>query len=176
MLDKIKNRLTNLVYYKKTIFLAFLLFIFIMVALYVYKVYKDQRKKISHPNSHTMTGDESESINNSSSGSGSGSTSNAHGSKSVDLYLFFTEWCPHCKKAKPEWETLKKNYSGDKNVNGYKINFVEVDCDANSELANKFKVEGYPTIKMVKSNQIIEFDAKPDVKNLEEFLTTVLSK
>jgi len=172
MIDKIKNRLSNLVYYKKTIFLAFVLFIFIMVALYVYKMYKEQRKKITHPSSHTMSENESSA---SGSASASGNTSNS-GSKSVDLYLFFTEWCPHCKKAKPEWETLKKNYSGDRMVNSYKINFVEVDCDANPELANKFNVEGYPTIKMVKGNQIIEFDAKPDAKNLEEFLTTVLSK
>lgn len=169
MLDKIKNRLTNLVYYKKTIFLAFILFIFIMVALYVYKVYKDQRKKITHPESHTMTGEESESIN-------SNDSSKMGGNKTVDLYLFYTEWCPHCKKAKPEWETLKNNYSGAKTVNEYKINFVEVDCEANPDLANKFNVEGYPTIKMVKGNQIIEFDAKPEVKNLEEFLSTVLSK
>jgi len=175
MLDKIKNRLTNLVYYKKTIFLAFILFVFIMVGLYVYKMYKQQQKKITHPNSHTMTEEESDSINHSDSSSSSSST-NASGTKSVDLYLFFTEWCPHCKKAKPEWETLKKGYSVDKPVNGYTINFVEVDCDANPDLANKFKVEGYPTIKMVKGNQIIEFDAKPDVKNLQEFLTTVLSK
>lgn len=171
MLDKIKSRLTNLVYYKKTIFLAFLFFIFIMVALYVYKVYKDQRKKITHPVSHTMTGEESSSKSASDMESGQ-----MQGDKSVDLYLFYTEWCPHCKKAKPEWETLKNNYSGNKTVNGYKINFVEVDCDANPDMANKFKVEGYPTIKMIKGNQIIEFDAKPDVKNLEEFLTTVLSK
>ena len=176
MLDKIKNRLTNLVYYKKTIFLASILFIFIMVALYVYKMYKEQRKKITHPNSHTMSGEESESSNSAQSSGGSGGGNSNAGNKSVDLYLFYTEWCPHCKKAKPEWETLKKNYSGDKLVNGYKVNFVEVDCDANTEVATKFKVEGYPTIKMIKGNQIIEFDAKPEVKNLEEFLTTVLSK
>lgn len=166
MLDKIKNRLTNLVYYKKTIFLAILFFIFIMIGLYVYKVYKQQKVTVNHP-----------SYDNSSEGSASQlpGSSNAAGEKSVDLYLFYTEWCPHCKKAKPEWQTVKQNYL-DKKVNGYKINFVEVDCDADQELASKFNVESYPTIKLVKGNQIIEFDAKVDVKTLEEFITTMLSK
>jgi thiol-disulfide isomerase/thioredoxin len=169
MLDKIKNRLTNLVYYKKTIFLAILFFIFIMIGIYVYKVYKQQKVTIQHP-----------SYNNSSESSGSptdasGSSSNTTGDKSVDLYLFYTEWCPHCKKAKPEWQIVKQNYAT-KKVNGYKINFVEVDCDADQELASKFNVESYPTVKLVKGNQIIEFDAKVDVKTLEEFLTTMLSK
>ena len=50
-----------------------------------------------------------------------------------------------------------------------------MDCDANPEIADKFKVEGYPTIKLVKGNQIVEFDAKPDVKTLEQFLSNVLN-
>lgn len=159
MLNTIKNSLSNLASYKTAIFIAFILFIFIMVSLYVYKNYKQQQKN------NTLPVSEQDNEQNNSSDI----------NNTVDLYLFYTEWCPHCKKAKPEWETLKNKYSTNMTINSYKINFVEVDCDANTELANKFKVEGYPTIKMVKGNQIIEFDAKPDIKNLEEFLSTVLS-
>jgi len=43
------------------------------------------------------------------------------------------------------------------------------------DLANKFNINGYPTIKLVKGNQIIEFDSKPEVKTLETFLSTVLA-
>ena len=70
---------------------------------------------------------------------------------------------------------MKKNYENDRKINGYTLNFIEVDCEANPDLANKFNISGYPTIKLVKGNQVIEFDAKPDVKTLETFLSTVLA-
>ena len=60
--------------------------------------------------------------------------------KVADLYFFYTDWCPHCKRAKPEWDKLKAAVSQGR-VNGYKINFYEVDCEKNKDLADKFKVE-----------------------------------
>ena len=29
-------------------------------------------------------------------------------SETASLYFFYTEWCPHCKTAKPVWEKLKE--------------------------------------------------------------------
>jgi thiol-disulfide isomerase/thioredoxin len=153
MLGNLKQLGGGLASYKKVIFIILLAAVFIVTAVYVYKKHISD-KNSSQPKKQTCASGES---------------------KSADLYLFYTEWCPHCKKTKPEWEQLKKNYSGNNNVNGYKLNFIEVDCDANPEIADKFKVEGYPTIKLVKGNQIVEFDAKPDVKTLEQFLSTVLN-
>ena len=88
------------------------------------------------------------------------------------LILFYVDWCPHCKTTKPIWEKLKQQV-GD-GVNGVKINFIEVDCDKDTDTASKFKVEGYPTIKMVRDNQVIEYDAKPDLDTLTQFLNTSL--
>jgi hypothetical protein len=42
------------------------------------------------------------------------------------------------------------------------------------KLMNKFKVEGYPTIKLLKDGQVIEYDAKPSKDTLIQFLNTVL--
>jgi thioredoxin-like negative regulator of GroEL len=49
-----------------------------------------------------------------------------------------------------------------------------VDCDKEAALAEKFNVQGYPTIKLVKGNQVIEYDAKPEKDTLMEFLHTSL--
>jgi thioredoxin-like negative regulator of GroEL len=49
-----------------------------------------------------------------------------------------------------------------------------VDCEAEPDMADKFKVEGYPTIKLVKNGEVIEYDAKPDKENIIVFLKTVL--
>ena len=92
----------------------------------------------------------------------------------IDIYLFTVTWGPHSKKASPVWEEIKKEYN-DQPFNGYKLNFIEVDGEENPELADKYKVEGYPTIKLIKGNQIIEYDAKPSVEHLKEFLNSTLS-
>lgn len=94
--------------------------------------------------------------------------------QSVELYIFTVDWCPHSKKAIPIWEQLKAKYNN-KPFNGYNIIFIQVDGEANPSLADKYKVEGYPTIKMVKGNQVIEYDAKPELSHLTEFLNSTLA-
>ena len=93
------------------------------------------------------------------------------------LMLFYVDWCPHCKTAKPEWEALKSDYEG-KSINGYTLSFVEYNCTEEtaevSQLMDKYKIEGYPTIKLIKDNQVIEYDAKPTKSTMEQFLNTVL--
>ena len=68
---------------------------------------------------------------------------------------------------------LKEEYDG-KSFNGYKIIFTQIDGEENTDLADKFKIEGYPTIKLVKGNQVIEYDAKPSIEHLKEFLNSTL--
>jgi thioredoxin domain-containing protein 10 len=94
--------------------------------------------------------------------------------KSADVYFFYTTWCPHCKTAKPIWNDFKNEMS-DKTVNGITINFFEVDCDKDPETTSKFNVKGFPTIKLVNGNQIIEYDAKPNKTHLIEFLNSSLA-
>jgi thiol-disulfide isomerase/thioredoxin len=93
------------------------------------------------------------------------------------LMLFYVDWCPHCKTAKPEWDALKTEYEN-KTVNGYTIVFEEHNCTVEGpeveKLMDKYKIEGYPTIKLIKDNQVIEYDAKPTKSTMEQFLNTVL--
>lgn len=89
------------------------------------------------------------------------------------LYFFYTTWCPHCKTAKPIWNEFKESMK-DKKVNGQKVIFIEVDCDKDKALADRYDVKGYPTIKLVSGNQVVEYDAKPDIKSLEQFLQSSL--
>jgi hypothetical protein len=59
-------------------------------------------------------------------------------------------------------------------VNGASLHFIEVDCDKDVATSDKFNVKGFPTIKLMKGNQIIEYDAKPSVVNLIEFVNTAM--
>jgi hypothetical protein len=92
------------------------------------------------------------------------------------IYFFYVDWCPHCKTAYTEWVKFQNEYHGT-DMNGYKVNCIEMNCtDETPEILNtinEYKIEGFPTIKMLKDNQKIEFDAKITYSALEKFLTTM---
>jgi thiol-disulfide isomerase/thioredoxin len=95
----------------------------------------------------------------------------------AELILFYVDWCPHCKTAKPEWEKVKSQYNG-KIINGYTVIFTEVNCTTETpqiqQMVDQYKIEGYPTIKLIKGNQVVDFDAKPTQQSLTQFLNSVI--
>ena len=98
---------------------------------------------------------------------------NENENKVADIYFFYTTWCPHCKKAKPIWANFKSEIKG-KKINGWKINFKEIDCEKEDTVADKFDVDEYPTIKLVRGHDIIEYDARPNKDQLIKFLNEML--
>lgn len=98
-------------------------------------------------------------------------------SKEAELLLFYVDWCPHCKTAKPAWEEIKAQYEN-KTINGYKLIFTEINCTEETaeveQMMNKYNIEGFPTIKLLKDGQVVEYDAKPTKDTLNQFLNTVL--
>jgi len=97
--------------------------------------------------------------------------------QSAELLFFYADWCPHCKTAKPIWNDLKSEYEN-KTINGYKVVFTEINCSEETaevdKMMNQYNVEGYPTIKLLKDGQVIEYDAKPSKDTIIQFLNTVL--
>ena len=97
--------------------------------------------------------------------------------KSADIFFFHADWCPHCKAAQPEWTTFHNKY--DKQVvNGYIINCNDVNCTNSDDPAiqasiQQFKVEHFPTVKMMKDDYTVDFDAKISAESLEKFITAV---
>ncbi len=97
--------------------------------------------------------------------------------KDAEIMMFYVDWCPHCKTAKPEWSSAMEAMDG-KVINGHKVQFTEVNCTDESpevqEMVEKFNIEGYPTIKLIKGDQVIDFEAKPTKDTITQFLNTAL--
>ena len=104
-------------------------------------------------------------------------TYSSQNSKDAEIMFFYVDWCPHCKTAKPAWNDVKSEYEN-KTINGYKVIFTEINCTEETaeveSLMNKYNIEGFPTIKLLKDGQVIEYDAKPTKDTLTQFLNTVL--
>lgn len=101
-------------------------------------------------------------------------------SSDAELLIFTVDWCPYCKKAMPVWKKFKEEYDG-KTINGYNLNFRTINCtDENDaevkDMLNKYGIDGYPTIKLLKDGDAITYDAKPEFNTLQQFLKTVLEK
>ena len=142
-----------------TIIIIIVTILFIILAIYYYYNYVSPKLKTTYqPN-------------------GEGNNGSNGPSKQAELMLFYAEWCPHCKTAKPIWDELRTQYQN-KTINGYHVIFTEVNCTNETaeteQMMNKYNIEGFPTIKLIKDGQIIEYDAKPTRETLNEFLNTVL--
>jgi len=55
---------------------------------------------------------------------------------------FFAPWCGHCKSLAPEYEIVGEVFAKEKSVL-----IAKVDADQHKELAARFDVHGYPTLK-----------------------------
>lgn len=102
---------------------------------------------------------------------------NSEDTKDAKICFFYVDWCPHCKTALPEWNKFKSEMNNT-DVNGYKLICVEYNCTTETSevtnLINKYNIEGYPTVKLIKDNEIYDFDAKPTVSYLKQFCYTMI--
>ena len=154
-MDTVKNVLSKVGSNRKIIVILGVTALFIIAAIHVYRKYVVPRLNPTYVANKEFIEQDKDG-------------------KTADLYFFYTDWCPHCKKAKPEWQAFKDSISGG-SVKGYKINFFEIDCEKDKDLADKYKIEGYPTIKLIVGNQIVEYDAKPSKDTLTEFSSCIFT-
>ena len=150
--------------YSSMLLTVFLLVIFILVAVYAYRKYGEKiigKRKFTDVSNESPTGNE------------------------IEIAIYTVDWCPHCKNAKPEWglftgDTEFEEPSGylPEKVNGYNIKYLTIDCTKDSEpeiseRMQKYGIESFPTVIMVKDGKKYDFDAKVTKSNLDQFVGAV---
>ena len=155
-LENIKNAFYKITRDKKSIlFIAILIIIFTSAFVFVYKTYISKE--------HSLNREFIDSTKN---------TSN-----DVLILYFYTEWCPYCKQESLLSEIKNfEDYITESNAkNDFIITLTKIDCDKNSTIADKYKVEGYPTIKLIYKNNVYNYYAKPTKDSLIKFVETSIA-
>jgi thiol-disulfide isomerase/thioredoxin len=94
------------------------------------------------------------------------------------VLMFHVDWCPHCKKALPEWNLFKSEYNN-KTIDSKKISVVDYDLTNSSDpnnkkLIEKYNIEGYPTVIFDKGGEFVELEVKVTKDNLVDFVKSNL--
>lgn len=66
--------------------------------------------------------------------------------KKAKLTVYYTTWCGYSKMFLNEWDkNLLPAVDSAEDIKS-KVIFEKVDCDKNTEVCEKYKIEGYPTV------------------------------
>jgi len=146
--------------YKTILFSLFLLLVFALVAYFMYTRYLSSTIKDRKYNDVANTSSRNEGL---------------------QIFFFYADWCPHCKNAKPDWNSFRTQVDGTV-VNGYTIQTVAVDCtnlDSDPEAARLVKqnnVSGFPSVFAMKDNNRIDYDAKVELNSLNQFVQAITTQ
>jgi len=88
------------------------------------------------------------------------------------ILYFYTEWCPYCKRSMPEITRFEEHIKGENASANYNITLTKIDCDKQTTIADKYKIEAYPSIKLIYKNKVYDYDARPNKANLIQFMET----
>ena len=151
---------------KKMLMILFLIILFLAISFYVYNTY-------IAPKINPDFVANNEFIQN--------KNAEEENAKKAYIYLFYVKWCPYSKNALEPWDKTHEKYN-DTVLNNYHIQMKKINGDTEEEQMLEFektfmkdkKIDGYPSLFLVKDDQVIEYDTDITFENLSQFIETVL--
>ena len=83
---------------------------------------------------------------------------------STKIVLYYANWCGHCHAFMPVWEELGKTI----NEKGLNISTESIE-DGKMNEQQKGMIDGFPTIHIIKGDNILKYSGKRDVDSILKF-------
>lgn len=83
--------------------------------------------------------------------------------KDKQLVLFYANWCGHCKKMKPDWDSASQEVGNEKMI---KVDVGEGTSEQ-KKMMEKYDVQGFPTILVFENG---EYVSKHEERTKKSFL------
>ena len=85
--------------------------------------------------------------------------------KPLVIKLFWVDWCGHCQRFKPVWNKLKRENTED-------VNYVDVNCEKEKEVAQEEGIQGFPTIRLYDADGALleELEGSRDEENIKNLI------
>jgi len=85
--------------------------------------------------------------------------------------MFGVDWCPHCVKAKPLFESLGPTVT----IGGHAVTLRYVNPEQQKDVAKDYVIEGYPTFYFENGNTKVKYSGPRTAEGFHEFLQKQLS-
>jgi thiol-disulfide isomerase/thioredoxin len=158
--------------------LLILLICGVFVGLYYMRKRQNQREGFENDsdvdntdNDETLSSKSKNSTKNNKAVKSSGSLEPQSGE--CVIALFYADWCPHCQHFKPEFKKAMSKLNGKMNNKNKTMRFEMVDCDADKNIAKKYDVSGFPTVKILNDDATTdEYSGDRTYEGLRKYLVS----
>jgi thiol-disulfide isomerase/thioredoxin len=91
--------------------------------------------------------------------------------------MFYVNWCPHCRDAKPKWDSLGQLFKNQVYTYGGKtVTLEKVNCELEKGKCARYKVNAYPTFKVETDQKVYEYVGPADPTVWRTFLGSALGR